>query len=186
MASEDKNYTSEFKREVAQKALDQQKQDLDKLSDKYELPVSVILMWATELENAIDNNADLDEVFASEEEAEEATEAPQEVDIEADDRVAESVAHGVMDDKLNYKRLVFWSVLGTILVIIFVKALLEMYQLNERQLKDSVSADSEYYQVNKMNREAEEELNSFGVVDAENDVYRIPIDSAINKVAADK
>ncbi|WP_138430489.1 hypothetical protein [Fodinibius saliphilus] len=186
MASEDKNYTSEFKKEVAQKALEQNKKDLDKLSEKYELSVSVILMWATELEKAIDNDSDIDEVFVTEPE-EVATEKPQDVDVEInDERVASAVEHGVMDDKLNYKRLVFWSVLGTVLVVIFVIALFEMFQHNEQQLKNSVSADSEYYQVNNMKREAEEELNSFGVVDTENDIYRIPIDSAINKIAADK
>ncbi len=50
MASEEKNYTAAFKKEVARKALDQQKKDLDKLSNEYDVPVSVILMWATELE----------------------------------------------------------------------------------------------------------------------------------------
>ncbi len=50
MENEGKKYTADFKKEVAQKALDQDKKNLDRLSDKHDVPVSVILMWATELE----------------------------------------------------------------------------------------------------------------------------------------
>lgn len=182
MASEEQSYTADFKKKVAQQALDQNKKDLDNLSDKHEVPVSVILMWATELEKGGED------VFESSEEDEETkTDEVQEVDVEiTNQRVADSVEHGVMDDQLNYKRLVFWSVLGTILVLIFVKALYEMYQYNEQVTQERVSAESEYYQVNQLKDEAQQQLDSFGVVDLENNIYRIPIDSAINEIAADE
>lgn len=181
MASEQKNYSSGFKKEVAQKALDQNKKDLDKLSEKYDVPVSVILMWATELEKGGE-----DFFETPEEQAKAHIPDHGEVEVEiTDSRVASSVEHGVMDDKLNYKKLIFWSILGTILVIIFVKGLYEMYQYNERLTRERVEAETEYYQVNQLKREARDKLNSFGVVDLENGVYRIPIDSAISKVAAE-
>lgn len=182
MASDEKNYSSGFKKEVARKALEQSKKNLDKLSKEYDVPVSVILMWATELEKGGE------EFFeTSEEEAEDHIPEHAKVDVEVKDpRVASSVEHGVMDDKLNYKRLVSWSVLGTILVVIFVKGLFEMYQYNERLTQERVSGESEYYQVNQMKKEARDKLNSFGVVDLENEVYRIPIDSAISQMAAEK
>lgn len=181
MPSEDNNYTPEFKKEVAQKALDQSKKNLDQLSKEYDVPVSVILMWATELEKG-------GEAFfeTPEEEAKDHIPESSEVDIEiADSRVAQSVEHGVMDDKLNYKRLIFWSVFGTLLVVIFVQALFEMFQYNERLIQENVSASSEYYQVNQLKQEAQNQLDSFGVVDLENGIYRIPIDSAINEMAAE-
>lgn len=181
MKSEETNYTPEFKKEVAQKALDQSKQNLDQLSEKYDVPVSVILMWATELEKGGE------EFFEPSEEANEHTSDEGEVDVEiGDSRVADSVEHGVMLDQLNYKRLTFWSVLGVILVLIFVQGLYEMYQYSNRLIEESVSAESQYYQVNELKQEARQKLNSFGVVDLENGVYRIPIDSAINEVAADQ
>jgi len=182
MASEEKKYTPEFKKEVAQKALDRNKKNLDKLSDKYEVPVSVILMWTTEYEKGGED------VFVDpEEEEQRPVKDHEEVDVEiADKDVAKSVEHGVMFDDLNIKRLVFWSVFGVILVAIFVKALFEMYQYNAQSIQERVSADSEYYQVNQLKRDAEDQLNSFGVVDLENGVYRIPIDSAINEIAAEK
>ncbi len=182
MASEEKRYTAAFKKEVAQKALDQQKKDLDKLSNEYDVPVSVILMWATELEKGGED------VFETDEEPQaEPTEETTEVDIEITDKqVADSVEHGVMLDRLNYKRLTFWSVFGTILVLIFVQALFEMNKYNERITQERVSAESEFYQVNELKSEAQEQLESFGVVDLENGIYRIPIDSAINQMAVDE
>lgn len=167
MANEKQNYSADFKKEVAQKALDQSKQNLDKLSKKYDVPVSVILMWATELEKG--------------------GEAVETIDVEVtDEELANSVEHGVMQDKLNYKRLIFWSLFGTILVVIFVRGLYEMYEYNTEATQERVSSESEYYQVNQMKRQARQQLDSFGVVDLENGTYRIPIDSAINKMAADE
>lgn len=182
MANEKHNYSADFKKEVAQKALDQSKKNLDKLSKKYDVPVSVILMWATEFEKGGED------VFESEKDENASSEEPIEsVDVEVTDQeLADSVEHGVMQDKLNYKRLIFWSVFGTILVLVFVRGLYEMYQYNTQVTQERVSSESEYYQVNQMKKEARQQLNSFGVVDLENGTYRIPIDSAINKVAADE
>jgi transposase-like protein len=183
MANEKQNYSADFKKEVAQKALEQSKKNLDKLSEKYNVPVSVILMWATELEKGGEN------VFEAQEDDD--TSSPEEpaesMDVEVtDEQLADSVEHGVMEDKLNYKRLMFWSVFGTILVVIFVKGLYEMYQYNTQITQERVSSESEYYQVNQMKKEARQQLDSFGVVDLENGTYRIPIDSAISKMAADE
>ena len=181
MASEENQYTAAFKIEVAQKALEQSKKNLDKLSDRYDVPVSVILMWTTEYEKGGED------AFETVEEEEQAVEhESSDVDVEiTDQKVAQSVDHGVMDDQLNYKRLVFWSVFGIILVLIFVKALYEMNQYNVQTVQERVSADSEYYQANQMKRQAQDRLDSFGVVDLENGIYRIPIDSAISQIADD-
>ncbi len=182
MASEEQNYSAAFKKEVAQEALDQSKKNVDKLSEKYDVPVSVILMWATELEKGSED------VFETADEAEEPdTEEVSEADVEiTDKRVADSVEHGVMLDQLNYKRLIFWSVFGIILVVIFVQALFEMYQYDTQVTQERVSAESEYYQANQLQQEAQEKLESFGVVDLENGIYRIPVDSAISQMAADE
>lgn len=181
MASEEKNYSAEFKKEVAQKALDQSKKNLDKLSKKYDVPVSVILMWATELEKGGE------EAFKTTDKPEEEPEGVTEVDLEiTDKKIADSVEHGVMFDRLNYKRLVFWSVFGSILVLIFVQALFEIYQYNERVIQERVSAESEYYQAVQLKKEAQQQLESFGVVSLENQIYRIPVDSAISEMAGDE
>lgn len=183
MASEDNNYTSEFKAKVALEALAQKKQNLDSVADKYDVPVSKILTWTVQMEKnaaqifTLTEPEDTDDQSSTEEEV-------MEVDV-SDEDVAESLSYGVMADRLNYKRLAFWSVLGIILVLIFVQVLVEMYEYNTQISRERISAQSEYYEVNRINREAEETLSTFGVVDLEESIYRIPIDSAINEMAAD-
>lgn len=184
MENEGKKYTPEFKKEVARKALDQDKKNLDKLSDKYDVPVSVILMWATEFEKGGADAFEAIEEDASIAEKEE-TESDVEVEV-SDQKVADAFEHGVMLDQLNIKRLVFWSVFGVILVLIFVQALFEMYQYNQQVVQERVSAQSQYYQVNQLKSEGRQKLDSFGVVDLENGIYRVPIDSVINEMAADE
>ncbi|SMO55899.1 hypothetical protein [Fodinibius sediminis] len=182
MTSEEKNYTPEFKKEVAQKALDQSKQNLESLSKEYDVPVSIILMWATELEKGGED------VFQKAAEASGQTEKESEnVELDvSDEEVASSLEHGVMFDHLNYKRLIFWSVLGIILVLVFVQALFEMYQTNKSSLQNRVSAQSgEYYQANELKKEAEEKLSTFGVINLEEGTYRMPIDSVISEMAVD-
>lgn len=186
MASEEKQYSSEFKAKVAKKALEQDQQNLDGLSEKYDVPVSMILMWSTKLKN---NDGDTS-IFSDSEshESEKAHIAKEEkVDVEVTDpKVADSLSHGVMGDKMNYRKLVFWTVLGIVLVVIFVKGLVEMYQYNTQISRDRISEESEYYEVNMLKKEADETLSSFGVVDLEEGIYRIPIDSVISDMAVDE
>lgn len=183
MANEEQNYTSEFKSKVALEALEQDKQNLDRLSDKYEVPVSLILKWTVQLEKEGTDVFEA-EVEAKAEEEEAHIEDHESVDLEVDNPdIAESISFGVMHDDLNYKRLIFWSVLGMILVVIFTIGLIEMYQYNTAVSRDRISEESQYYQIKQLNEEAQETLNSFGVVDPEEGIYRIPIDSAMNDIA---
>ncbi len=184
MSNEDKTYDAEFKARVAKEAIEHDKKNLDRLSKKYDVPVSTILTWAVQLEK----NAE--DVFESSEEPETVQEHisdQEEVEVEVtDEEIVDSIDYGAMHDRLNISRLTFWSVLGTVLVILFIFALREMHQYNRLISEEAASGSTEYYQVNQQNREATETLNSFGVVDLENGIYRIPIDSAINEMAEDQ
>lgn len=183
MASEEPTYSSEFKAKIALEALAQNKKNLDRLSDKYDVPVSVILTWTVQLERNAAN------VYATSSEPANVTVPRDEdtvVDVEInDEKVSHSISYGVMGDKLDYKKLTFWSVLGVILVVIFVQLLMEMYDQATQINEDRISASSEYYDIQEQNRKDMERLSSFGVVDIENGVYRMPIDSVINDMAVD-
>ncbi|MDX1617459.1 MAG: hypothetical protein R3224_01650, partial [Balneolaceae bacterium] len=50
MSNEEQSYSVEFKTKVAKEALEQDKKNLDRLSDKYDVPVSTILSWTVQLE----------------------------------------------------------------------------------------------------------------------------------------
>lgn len=183
MANQEKQYSPEFKAKVASEALDQDKKNLDQLSKKYSVPVSVILTWATKFEKD-------PKVFEKETTEQVQKEADSEedtvVDVEIEDeKVSHSISYGVMGDKLDYKKLTFWSILGIIFVIIFVQLLKEMYDQTTQINLNQLSAESQYYDVTEQKRQAEERLNSFGVVDMEQGIYRIPIDSVMNDMAVD-
>lgn len=184
MASEEKKYTPDFKIKVAEEALDQGKQNLDTLSDKFDVPVSLILMWTAEYEK---HGADaFDETDVSGPEKTERTEEPETVTIDiTDEKIAESVSLGAMFEDLNMRTIVFWSIVGFVLFNVFVTVLHEMYHRDEQLARDQVSATTEFYQVNQLINQQKKELSEFGVVDAENGIYRIPIDSVINEMAVD-
>lgn len=184
MSNEEKTYSAEFKAKVAQEAIEQDKENLDRLSDKYDVPVSTILTWTVQYEK------DPELLEKSEEQPDSAADTGQtasdreEVEVEVSDReIAESMSYGVMFDNLNIRRLIFWSVLGIVLVLIFIFSLREMYQYNRLISQEAASESTEFYQANQQKKEDTETLNSFGVVDLENGIYRIPIDSAINEMA---
>lgn len=182
MASQDKPYSSEFKAKIARKALDQDKKNLDHLSQKYDVPVSLILTWATQYEKNPESLKTTDTPPDKGNEEDEDTVVSVEI---ADSEISESIGHGVMSDKLDIKKLTFWSVLGIIFVAVFVQLLVEMYQIAAQQNKERVLAQSEYSEVSKQYQKDREKLSSFGVVDIEQGIYRIPIDSAINDMAVD-
>ncbi len=102
-----------------------------------------------------------------------------------DDELASGVSHGVMSDNLNYSKLIFWSTIGTLLVIIFVISMVFFSQYSLFEAQKEASLRVTYSDFSELRAEQEQELNSFGVVDLEEGIYRIPIDSAISKIAID-
>lgn len=174
-----KHYSPQFKRKVAREALDRDRENLDRLSEQYDVPVSLILTWAVELEKHGPEAFREEDAAAGNGGGEE--EETMEVDI-SDERVADSLGMGAMLDHHNYKRLIFWSVLGLVLVVIFVQALYELYQYDTQLIREEVAASSEYYQVRQLEDEALQQLENFGVVDPDAGIYHIPIDSAMERM----
>lgn len=101
-----------------------------------------------------------------------------------DEEVVRSIEHGVMEDKPNYKRLVFWSLFGIVIFVVFLISLMGMYDYNNFMFSQQVSEQSTFTQINELRAEDQERLSSFGVVDEEQGVYHIPIDSAIKIMAS--
>ncbi len=178
--AEKKEYSSEFKAKVALQALEQNKKDLEPLAKKYEVPVSLILTWAVQLE---ENAAG---VYDASEEPVDIEYGPIPVDIEVESREIEiSLKNGVMSDDLNYMRLASWSVIGLILVIVFMQMLVEIFQVNIGKHPEQVIGEDAFYEVTEKKHEAKKRLSSFGVVDKETNVYRVPVDMVIEQMAQD-
>jgi hypothetical protein len=110
----------------------------------------------------------------------------EDIDISTDDEeFASAVNHGVMSDTLNYGKLIFWSTLGTSLIIIFVIGLVYFSQYSLFEAQKAASQRVTYSDFTELINEQKQELNSFGVIDLEEGIYRVPIDSAISKIAID-
>lgn len=110
----------------------------------------------------------------------------EDVKIESDDQeLVAAVNHGVSEDGLVIKSIVNWSIFGIVTVVAFVIALLFYAQFAVNNSQSNVNATSTYREIQKLNEDADAILTSFGVVDLEAGVYRIPINEAINKIAND-
>ncbi len=106
--------------------------------------------------------------------------------IESNDEIfITSVNHGVEEEDLDIKAIVKWSVLGIVTVVVFVAVLIPFAQFSLTTAKENVNVTSSYYEIRQLNEDAEAILNSYGVVNGEEGIYRIPIDEAINKIATD-
>jgi len=107
------------------------------------------------------------------------------VDIQSNDQeFVHSVEEGVMSDDLNYKKLLFWSGVGIVVLVIFFVSLIQFFGYTEF-LSTEEASTGQTTLINQLRQNDKKVLNSFGVVDEQQGLYRIPIDSAINLVAVD-
>lgn len=174
-------HSAKSKANIALEALSLSENELDTLAEKHGVTKSEIKTWVKDLKK----NAAT--VFSEEEtESHHHHVAGEDVTIETEDEdLYRYVQHGVHEDKLNYKRLTFWSVLGTALVIIIIALLIPFSQMTLFSAQMDASANSTPVEIRELRAQDQETLNSFGVVDLENGIYRIPIDSAISKIATE-
>ena len=96
-----------------------------------------------------------------------------------------AVKHGVENESLEMGAIIKWSALGVAVVAVFIVVLMFVGKDAFNNATANAGATSTYKKVDDLNREAETILSSYGVVDAEEGIYRIPIDEAINKIAVD-
>lgn len=173
-------YSSEFKAKVALEAVSQSRSVIQKIAEKHDVSEEEVISWAAQL------NKDAASLFGAETAHVDDGSEVEDVDITTDDEeFAAAVSHGVMSDNLNYGKLIFWSTLGASLVIIFVIGLVYFSQYSLFEAQKEASSRVTYSDFSALTAEQKQELNSFGVVDLEEGIYRIPIDSAISRIAID-
>jgi len=108
-----------------------------------------------------------------------------EVTLDVSDDFAKSIEYGATYDELNYNRLTFWSVFGTVVILLFIVAVMFMHEYTRTSSLQDRSEQSIYYDIEQLERTDQLKLDSFGVVDPDAGIYRIPIDSAITIIATD-
>tara|TARA_R110000868_G_scaffold383578_9_gene650724 strand:+ start:17125 stop:17664 length:540 start_codon:yes stop_codon:yes gene_type:complete len=175
-------HSAEFKAKVALEAVSEENKIYSELAKKYDISVDEVLAWTSELKS---NAAS---VFggSSQSHAHHTSSIIEDVSIESDDSIfIESVNHGVENENLDYNKLFLWSGLGVVTVIVFIVSLIFFSQYSYSNAQKNASNSSTYLEITKLKADQTEHLNSYGVVDLEDGVYRIPIEEAINKIAVD-
>lgn len=169
MSNDSKNFTPEEKKKIALEAASGDQGTLANLAEKHEVSVEEIKRWMRETGVDDVNNKNIDD--------------RESVSVSATEEFAHDYEFGATPDHLNYRRLFFWSIFGTAVVLIFIIAVFNVYEYTFQGIGQQSSESSQYYEVNELRENDQEQLNSFGVVDLEEGVYHIPIDSAIAKMA---
>lgn len=109
-----------------------------------------------------------------------------EVNVETtNEKFVAAVKHGVEDESLQMGAITKWTLIGVAVVAFFIVSLLFIGNDVFTSSTANAGSTATYKKVDDLNKEAETILTTYGVVDAEEGIYRIPIDEAINKIAID-
>lgn len=167
MSKKQNTFTDEEKKRIALEAAEGGEDAVKELSEKHGVSEEEIHNWIRE--------TDVTDVASVTEE--------EEVSLEATEAFIESVNYGANFDNLNYRRLFFWSIFGIVVVLVTIQSIMFIHQYTQSSAIQLRSEQSQFYEIDEMKLNDEEKLNSFGVVDPDAGIYRIPIDSAITLIA---
>lgn len=107
------------------------------------------------------------------------------VEIEGDDHLKSSSKLGVEKDELALGKILIWA--GAIIGLIAVFFVILPYAFNVADAikEDEVARNADNYLIKDLRIDANKQLNTYGIIDKESGVYRMPIDSAIKLIAID-
>lgn len=97
----------------------------------------------------------------------------------ADDFVI-AVEKGVMDDALDIKMLTFWSLITVIFMAAMIYGGYRIYKFWGFQSRMEQAISTEYKELHQKRAADAQHLSTYGMVDGEAGVYRIPLESAID------
>jgi len=164
MSKSSKNFTEEEKAAIALKAASGQENKLQELAEEHGVSVEEIQNWMRET-GVTPVKEDVDSIS-----------------IETTDNYATSVEYGVSFDTPDYKKIVFWTTFGSAVVLLIIVSVFYVHSYTTSNVADRTSQESQFYNIQEIQRQDAETLNSYGVVDPEEGIYRIPIDSAITEI----
>ncbi|WP_340103644.1 hypothetical protein [Rhodohalobacter sp. 8-1] len=169
MSNDSKKFTLDEKTKIALEAASGDRGTIINLAEKHDVTVEEIEEWIRETGVTNVTSPDADD--------------QESVSILATEEFASDYEFGATPDKLNYSRLFFWTIFGTAVILLFIVAVFNVYDYTYDGVIQRNAEESMYYEIDQLEASSTEELNSFGVVNLEEGIYRIPIDSAITKIA---
>ncbi|CAN5419687.1 hypothetical protein BH23BAC3_BH23BAC3_17690 [soil metagenome] len=171
MSTNPKKYTSEEKAKIALAASSANEEELREIAEKNEVSVDELKRWVHETGVSDVTSPDADE--------------EDKISLIASNEFANDFDYGATFDNLDYKTLFFWSAFGTTIIGLFVVAIFFIFVYTFQGIEQQSAERSLYYDIHQQHEQDQLQLNSFGVVDLEEGIYRIPIDSAISQLAED-
>lgn len=91
-----------------------------------------------------------------------------------------SVDYGVMYDKLNLGKIVFWSVLGIVILVVMIVGVSNFYHFNKFQTQQAAAIATEFHEITNLKNNANDHLQTTGVSNYDDRKFHIPIESAIS------
>lgn len=171
MSNDPEKYTTEEKAKIAFEASSADEEQMKELAEQHNITVDTLKRWVDEtgVSDVTAPDADEDDT----------------VSLIASKEFADDFDYGATFDNLDYKTLFFWSTFGTAVIGLFVVAIFFIFVFTFQGAGQQTAERSQYYDINELQENDQIILNSFGVVDIEEGIYRIPIDSAITQIAED-
>ena len=173
MSDNKRQFTDSEKLSIIQEASGSDREEVDAIAKKYGVTRDEILKWRKESKAFVAERKAETEILGYGHENEK-------VYLEANDAFIDSVYYGAVKDKINYKRLTFWTVVGVVMVVVLVTSVIGIYNYTEGSAWQQSYEASEYYELERSRVLDQTTLDSYGVVDPEAGIYRILIDEAIN------
>lgn len=103
-----------------------------------------------------------------------------------DDQFEEEKERGVAYEGVAASQIMAVALSILLVILVAVVVLFGWYEQVSQDMRDSVSGPQNYEQVRQVDRQAEQQLQEYGVVDEEAGVYHIPIDQAMDLVATER
>lgn len=172
MSKDPNNLRAEEKTRIVEEAISGGKENIKPTAEKYDIDVELLETWIRE--------TDVTFVFHPDEIDDEES-----VDLEVTDEFANDYEYGVTPDHLNYPRLTFWALFGTSIIFLMILSIIWIHDFSYQSFGQQQSSESVYYNIGDMKERDQVTLDSYGVVDLEAGIYRIPIDSVITQMAID-
>ncbi len=172
MSKDPNKLRAEEKTRIVEEAIAGGKENIKPTAEKYGIDVELLETWVRE--------KDVTYVFTPDQLDDEES-----IDLEVTDEFASHYEYGATPDHLNYPRLVFWSIFGTSVILLMIVSIFYLHDFTYQRFGQQQSAESIYYNINELKERDQVTLDSYGVVDLEAGIYRIPIDSVITQMAVD-
>lgn len=93
-----------------------------------------------------------------------------------------SANYGVTPDVLNYKKLFGLTLAGIILVVGLVYFSMVLFDYYAFKASQDAAINAVFYEIEELRAKDASELTTFGVINDEEGIFRIPVDSAMTLV----